>query len=41
MRTMGVNQTNRWVKDHAMEISASELFEKIAKSVDDLLASAA
>jgi len=41
MRTMGVNQTNRWVMDHVMEISAPELFEKIAKSVDDLLASAA
>ena len=41
MRTMGVSQTNRWVMDHVMEISAPELFEKIAKSVDDLLASAA
>ena len=41
MRTMGVSQTNRWVMDHVMEISAPELFEKISKSVGDLLASAA
>ena len=41
MRSMGISQTNRWVMDHVMEISAPELFEKIAKSVDDLLASAA
>jgi len=41
MRSMGVSQTNRWVMDHVMEVSAPELFEKIAKSVDDLLASAA
>ena len=40
MRTMGVSQTNRWVMDHVMEISAPELFEKISRSVDDLLASA-
>ena len=41
MRSMGVSQTNRWVMDHVMEISAPELSEKISKSVDDLLASAA
>ncbi|MCY4283920.1 MAG: hypothetical protein OXC65_01105 [Thiotrichales bacterium] len=41
MRSMGVSQTNRWVMDHVMEISAPELFEKIAKSVDGLLATAA
>ena len=41
MRSMGVSQTNRWVMDHVMEISGPELFEKVAKSVDDLLASAA
>ena len=41
MRSMGVSQTNRWVMDHVMEISAPDLFEKIARSVDDLLASAA
>ena len=41
MRTMGVSQTNRRVMDHVMEVSAPELFEKNAKSVDDLLASAA
>jgi len=35
---MGVSRTNRWVMDHVMEVSAPELFEKIAKSVDDLLA---
>ena len=40
MRSMGVSQTNRWVMDHVMEISAPELFEKVSKSVDDLLASA-
>ena len=41
MRSMGVSQTNRWVMDHVMEISAPELFEKISGSVDDLLASTA
>ena len=41
MRSMGVSQTNRWVMDHVMEISAPEMFEKISKSVDDLLTSAA
>ena len=41
MRSMGVNQTNRWVMDHVMEISAPALFEKVSGSVDDLLASAA
>lgn len=41
MRSMGVSQTNRWVMDHVMEVSAPELSEKISKSVDDLLASAA
>ncbi len=41
MRTMGVSQTNRWVMDHVMEVSAPELAGKIAKSVDDLLTSAA
>ena len=40
MRSMGVSQTNRWVMDHVMEISAPDLFEKITRSVDDLLASA-
>ena len=40
MRSMGVSQTNRWVMDHVMEISAPELFEKVSRSVDDLLASA-
>ena len=41
MRSMGISQTNRWVIDHVMEISAPELFEKISKSVDDLLRSTA
>ena len=41
MRSMGVSQTNRWVMDHVMEISAPELSAKISKSVDELLASAA
>ena len=41
MRSMGVSQTNRWVMDHVMEISAPSLFEKVSGSVDDLLASAA
>ena len=40
MRSMGISQTNRWVMDHVMEISAPELAEKISKSVDDLLATA-
>ncbi len=40
MRSMGVSQTNRWVMDHVMEISAPELFEKVAKSVENLLQSA-
>ena len=40
MRSMGVSQTNRWVMDHVMEISAPELFEKVARSVDNLLQSA-
>lgn len=40
MRSMGVSQTNRWVMDHVMEISAPELFEKVSGSVDNLLASA-
>ena len=38
MRTMGTSQTNRWVIDHVMEISAPELFEKISTSVNNLLA---
>ena len=41
MRSMGISQTNRWVIDHVMEISAPELFEKISKSVDDLFRSTA
>ena len=41
MRSMGVSQTNRWVMDHVMEISAPVLFEKVSGSVDDLFASAA
>ena len=41
MRSMGASQTNRWVMDHVMEISAPELSAKISKSVDHLLASAA
>ena len=41
MRSMGVSQTNRWVIDHVMEISAPDLFEKVSRSVDDLLASGA
>ena len=40
MRSMGISQTNRWVMDHVMEISAPELFGKVSASVDDLLASA-
>ena len=40
MRSMGVSQTNRWVMDHVMEISAPEIAEKVSKSVHDLLASA-
>ena len=40
MRTMGVSQTNRWVMDHVMAISAPELFEKVSTSVDNLLESA-
>ena len=40
MRSMGISQTNRWVMDHVMEISAPELFEKISKSVETLLESA-
>ena len=40
MRSMGVSQTNRWVMDHVMEISAPELFEKVSRSVRDLLESA-
>ena len=40
MRSMGTSQTNRWVMDHVMEISAPELFEKIARSVESLLESA-
>ena len=39
MRSMGVSQTNRWVMDHVMEVSAPDLFEKIARSVDGLFAS--
>ena len=37
MRTMGVSQTNRWVMDQIMVVSAPELFEKISSSVDNLL----
>ena len=37
MRSMGVSQTNRWVMDHVMEITAPELFGKVSRSVDDLL----
>ena len=40
MRTMGVSQTNRWVMDHIMAISAPELFEKVSTSVNNLLESA-
>ena len=40
MRSMGVSQTNRWVMDHVMQISAPELFEKISGSVENLLATA-
>ena len=40
MRTMGVSQTNRWVMDQVMVVSAPEMFEKVSKSVDDLLATA-
>ena len=40
MRTMGVSQTNRWVMDHVMAISAPELFEKVSTSVNNLLESA-
>ena len=38
MRTMGVSQTNRWVMDQIMVVSAPELFEKVSRSVDELLA---
>ena len=41
MRSMGVSQTNRWVMDHVMEISAPEMFEKVTTSVHNLLDSAA
>lgn len=40
MRSMGVSQTNRWVMDHVMEISAPELIEKVSGSVENLLATA-
>ena len=40
MRSMGVSQTNRWVMDHVMEISAPDLYEKVSRSVRDLLESA-
>ena len=40
MRSMGVSQTNRWVMDHVMEISAPELFEKVSGSVENLIESA-
>jgi len=40
MHSMGISQTNRWVMDHVMEISAPEMFEKISRSVDNLLDSA-
>ena len=39
MRAMGISQTNRWVMDHVMVISAPELFEKTARSVENLLES--
>ena len=41
MRSMGVSQTNRWVMDHVMEISAPEMFEKVTTSVHNLLDSTA
>lgn len=34
---MGENQTNRWVIDQVMEISAPEIVDKLAASVDNLL----
>ena len=40
MRSMGVSQTNRWVMDHVMEVSAPELFEKVSRSVENLIESA-
>ena len=40
MRAMGVSQTNRWVMDHVMVVSAPELFEKVSTSVNNLLESA-
>lgn len=40
MQSMGVNQTNRWVMDHVMAISAPEMFDKVSASVHNLLDSA-
>ena len=40
MRSMGVSQTNRWVMDHVMVISAPDVFEKVSRSVENLLESA-
>ena len=40
MRSMGVSQTNRWVMDHVMEISAPELFDRVSRSAGNLLDSA-
>ncbi|MBF2761185.1 MAG: hypothetical protein ISN28_13140 [Ectothiorhodospiraceae bacterium AqS1] len=38
MRTMGISQTNRWVMDQVMDISAPEICRKIASSVENLFA---
>ncbi len=40
MQAMGVSQTNRWVLDQVMEISAPELHRKIVSSVENLLTTA-
>ena len=39
MRSMGVNQTNRWVMDQIMVVAAPDVFERISRSLDNLLSS--
>ena len=40
MRSMGVSQTNRWVMDQVMVVAAPDVFERVSRSLDDLLLSA-
>ncbi|WP_025771451.1 hypothetical protein [Thioalkalivibrio sp. HK1] len=40
MSAMGISQTNRWVMDQVMDISAPEFCRKITASVENLLATA-